>query len=334
MNYSLQAFLNDTRFVARGNHRLVSDTWRQYQAASGLNEATPSDAGFLVPTELATEISKAASDSGQLRNRCRIIEATGNSIQLPRLAETSRADGQRLAVAWVDEGDDIEGVVPKFGRTELRLNKLACYVSVTDELLEDNSAMTGTVSAIVGAALAWELDNQIFRGSGVGRPLGVLSSPALITVDPELAQAADTINGANLEKMLVALHPASLRSACWIVNSEALPQLLAAKTGDHRAMVPATAPGQPDMLIGRPILWTEQSSALGDLGDIVLADLGEYTLFEKKVKETLSLHVRFLQDEGLFRFVLRVNGQGSWPSALHPAHGTGLKSPFVALAAR
>jgi len=55
------------------------------------------------------------------------------------------------------------------------------------------------------------------------------------------------------------------------------------------------------------------------------------------IQEASSIHVAFLTDQTVFRFVMRVDGQPSWASALTPFQSTtttGTVSPFVALAAR
>jgi HK97 family phage major capsid protein len=88
-------------------------------------------------------------------------------------------------------------------------------------------------------------------------------------------------------------------------------------------------------LFGRPILPIEQASTIGDVGDIVLADLSQYLLIDKgEPKTDTSIHVKFTSDEMAFRFVYRVNGAPTWKTALTPHKGTNTLSPFVALAAR
>ena len=78
----------------------------------------------------------------------------------------------------------------------------------------------------------------------------------------------------------------------------------------------------------------EQMSALGDVGDILLGDFSQYLLIDKgSVEMASSMHVQFLTDELVFRFIYRVDGQSSWNAPLTPFKGATL-SPFVTLAAR
>jgi HK97 family phage major capsid protein len=89
--------------------------------------------------------------------------------------------------------------------------------------------------------------------------------------------------------------------------------------------------------MGRPVIPIEHCSALGDLGDILLADMSQYYLATKGgVQMASSIHVQFLTDETVFRFVYRVDGQPSWNVALTPHLSTAGQtlSPFVTLAAR
>ncbi len=68
-------------------------------------------------------------------------------------------------------------------------------------------------------------------------------------------------------------------------------------------------------LFGRPVIPIEQCQALGHLGDIIFMDPTAYVLCDKgAVKSDVSIHVRFLYDESVFRFVYRVDGQPVWAS--------------------
>ena len=91
------------------------------------------------------------------------------------------------------------------------------------------------------------------------------------------------------------------------------------RVGDNPVYLPAgTIATQPyGTLFGRPVIPLEQCSALGDVGDIILADLGEYLLIDKGgINATSSIHVRFLYDENVFRFIYRVDGQPVWNKPL------------------
>jgi len=84
--------------------------------------------------------------------------------------------------------------------------------------------------------------------------------------------------------------------------------------------------------MGRPIVELEQCSAIGTTGDILLLDLSQYLLIDKGgIKGDRSIHVRFIYDESVFRFVYRADGDCGWCSYLTPYKGSKYKSPFVCL---
>jgi HK97 family phage major capsid protein len=79
----------------------------------------------------------------------------------------------------------------------------------------------------------------------------------------------------------------------------------------------------------------EQCETLGDAGDIYFLDLSHYILTDKgAMQSAISMHVRFVYDETVLRFVYRVDGQPDVNSALTPFKGTNTVSPFVRIAAR
>jgi HK97 family phage major capsid protein len=89
--------------------------------------------------------------------------------------------------------------------------------------------------------------------------------------------------------------------------------------------------------MGLPLFFIEQCATLGTVGDIILADLSGYALAEKGgIQSDMSIHVRFIYDESVFRFVLRIDGQPTRASALTPYKGgaSNTQSHFVALETR
>jgi hypothetical protein len=91
----------------------------------------------------------------------------------------------------------------------------------------------------------------------------------------------------------------------------------------------------PDLLLGRPCIFTEWAKTLGDQGDLVL---GTWSQFLEGTYQTLqsaeSIHVRFLEHERTMKFWLRNAGAPWWRSALTPKNSTSTLSPFVVLDAR
>jgi len=222
---------------------------------------------------------------------------------------------------------------------ELSLKKLTGLCYATDELLQDAAALESIIMKGFAEEFGFLVDDAIIRGTGVGKPLGILNSDALVTVAKEGGQAAKSILAENIINMYSRCSSES--KANWYINRDVLPQLftmsLPVGTGGAPIFMPAGGiSGSPyNTLLGRSIIPMEQCSTLGTVGDIIFADFGEYIWSDKgDIDAAASIHVRFLYDEQVFRFIYRCEGQPGWKSALTPYKGTNTISPFVALAAR
>ena len=190
--------------------------------------------------------------------------------------------------------------------------------------------------------MGFKFDDAIINGTGAGQPLGILNAGCLVSVAKETGQAATTIVYENIKKMYARLWSRSRPNMRWFINQETLPELMSMAqpvgTGGAPVWLPAGgASGKPyDTLFGRPVTEIEQAQALGTVGDIMLADLSQYLCIEKGgLQSASSIHVQFVTDEQVFRFVARIDGQPLWNAALTPYKGTSSTlSPFVALATR
>lgn len=311
------------------------------RAASGLNESNPSDGGFLVQTDFVTELLKRTYDTGVLAKLVKKIPISNNanSLKINAVDETSRANGSRFGgvqTYWEGEADEIAGSKPKFRVLTLDLKKLTGLCYATDELLQDTTALENVIREAFAEEFGFKIDDAIIRGTGAGEPLGILNSQALVTVAKETNQT-EIIKVENLIKIWNRLWPRSRANAIWYINQEVEPYLYTLKIGDTPVYVPAGGLSEKPYgtLFGRPVVVLEQCSAAGDLGDIILLDPTQYLLIDKGgINAASSIHVRFLYDENVFRFIYRVDGQPIWNKPLTPYKGSATVSPFVTLAKR
>lgn len=316
----------------------------EIRAASGLNETVPSDGGYLIQKDFLTEVLGKVYDTGILAGRCRRVPVTGNGLKVNAVDETSRATGSRLGGItgyWAGEADQKTASKPKFRQMEMTLQKLVGLCYATDELLQDTASLQSIITEGFASEFGFMLDDAIVNGDGAGKPLGILQSPCLVSVAKEGSQAAATVLTANIVKMRARLWARSRPNAVWLYNQDIEPQLhqltLGAAGSNLAVYLPGgSLAGQPfDTLMGIPAFPIEQCATLGTQGDLILADLSQYLLIEKGgIAADMSMHVRFIYDESVFRFVLRVNGQPIWNAALTPFKGSNTQSPFITLDTR
>ncbi len=314
--------------------------------ATGLNESIASEGGFLLENDFIKSLFESMITQSQVANRIRMIPIGSNTNRLRTLGidENSRANGSRwggVQAYWVAEADTAAQTKPKFREIEMSLQKLLALCYVTDDLLQDTTALEAIIKQAYADEMSFKIDDAIINGTGVGMPLGILNSDALVTTSKETGQEAGTIKYENILRMWSSM-PARLRAnAVWYINQEIEPQLytmaLNIGTGGAPVFMPSggAATSQYSTLLNRPIIPIEQCSPLGKKGDIILADPTQYIGIDKKAPTAdVSIHVRFLFDEQVFRFIYKFNGMPYKDKPIKPYKGSNSLSPFVTLADR
>jgi HK97 family phage major capsid protein len=316
-------------------------------AALGGSAGVPSDAGFLIQKEFAVDIFARAFEEAQLASRCdRMPIGEGkDGAEVVTLDDgNSRTTGNRFGgvrVYRVGETETPTKSKPKIRKWKLDLEDMAAVMYASDRMLEDAPLMDSVYRTAISREFSFVIDDEIYRGTGVGQCLGLKTSGVTITVDKESGQAAKTIVYENINNMWARMWARSRFNSVWFINQDVEPQLnlmtIPVGTGGVPAYLPPSGASSTPFatIFGRPVIPIEHADTLGTKGDICLADMSEYGLIEKDgLKTDVSMHVQFLTFEQTFRFKMRINGKPKWSSALTPYKGTNTLSPFIMLQAR
>ena len=315
------------------------------RAPTGQGTLIDSEGGFLVPESIAARVLQKVNSEGNLLKGTQDVPITvGNSTKFNAVKENARTSGNRyggITVSRTGEAAAASGSKAEFERVSLEVKKLTALVYVTDEQLADGPQLLTVVNDLVPKAIVFKIEDELITGDGVTQMEGILNTNARVDVAKESGQALDTILFENIINMYSRMIASSRASAAWFINQDIEPQLFAMSLAVGTAGVPVYLPangiaGSPfASLMGRPVIPIEHAKTLGDLGDIFFLDMGQYLYATKGgVKTAQSIHVKFIEGETAFRFVLRNDGKSWWPSALTPANGTNTLSPFIALAER
>ena len=182
----------------------------------------------------------------------------------------------------------------------------------------------------------YQLDETIMNGTGTGQPLGINNAGCLVTQTAESGQGAGTVIYENICSMWSRLLPGARKNAVWLINQDVEPQLYlmdVGGTGFPVYLPPGGASVEPyGTLFGRPVIPCEQCETLGSAGDLVLADFSNYILATKGgIQSEMSIHVEFLTDQAVFRFIMRCDGSPILRTPITPANSTATLSHFVNL---
>jgi HK97 family phage major capsid protein len=330
----------------------VDDRLLQMSAASATtygNESSGADGGFPVPPVWRQQIMTVVMDDAELLPRCDVMPSESNNMTLPVDETTSHQTSGGILAYWDNEAAAMTQSKPSLKELSLKLNRVTALVPMTDELLQDASLMAAYVSRKAPQKIAFKVTDAIVNGNGVGMPLGILASPALVTVTKETSQAANTILAQNILKMMARMPARNFRNAVWIANQDILPQLGSLSTPIKNVAGsenvggipiqfdgPSTLTGPDYRLMGRPVVFTEAASALSSLGDIILGDLSQYLALVKStgIESDTSMHLWFDQNLTAFRFRMRMTGQPWLSAPIARKNGSNTLSHFVTLQAR
>jgi HK97 family phage major capsid protein len=343
-------FFKGVREIAGGDYRNHKEmrTYIEKALPSGLNETQLTDGGVFVPPEFSQQLLMRTYENDILSRTTLFPLGTGNTLKIPAINETSRADGSRFGgvqALWRSEAGTLVASKPSFAQVSLTVDSLSLYVQVTQELLDDATGISleTFLNLVAKDELAFKIGDAIINGDGVTKPVGITSSlnAAKIAVAKETGQPAATINAVNILKMWARLHVSCHQNAVWLIDQTILPQLSTMTIGSAGSnMVVYMPPGGLSSapfgtLMGRPVIPTEFGQQLGTEGDIILWDPTTYlTATRQGLQSASSMHVAFLTNEMVYRFILRVDGKPWWIAPLTPKNGGPTQSCVVTLATR
>lgn len=302
--------------------------------SEGVNE----DGGFAVPPDFRQNIMKQIQSEESLLSLCDQQTTSSNSLSLPLDTTTPWQTSGGVIPQWVGEGATIGQSKPKLGALETKLNKLAALVPITEELLQDVSALTSWLSTKVPEKFVSFINEAIINGDGIAKPLGMLNSACKVTAAAVSGQGANTVKAQNVMDMWARSYGPLRRRAVWLINQDVEPQLQGMVMPGGSPAFPAYLPpgglsnAPYSTLFGRPVMPLESCAALGTEGDIILCIPDQYLVALKGGMRTdVSMHLYFDTDHTAFKFVMRIGGQSYWPTAVARKNGSNTLSPIVTL---
>ena len=300
------------------------------------------DGGYLVPESGTVGIFDKAVEGTVFWPRTTTYSVTNaRSIVIPAFDDSDHSGGTLyggVTAYWEPEAAELTETAGAVREMRLTPKGLKTYSTMSNEFVVSGPGLASVIERKLGEAIGWKIDDAILRGDGAGKPLGILNSPALVTVDEETSQADDTILWANIKNMYARMLPASKSRAVWYCNNDLVPQLLSLTQPVGTAGVPVPVMNQSNgefTILGRPVIFTEKCSALGDVGDILFADMSYYAVaMLGAITLAQSEHAFFAHDKHAIRATAYIDGQPLVDSAFTPYKGSLSMSPFVALGAR
>lgn len=328
--------------IAHGTTGRMDARLQGLQAAAGSDEAGEFNNGFanfLIPEGFAPNLLSVAAEADPTAGRTTQLPMTSPSMSINARVDKNHATSVTGGMRFYRraEANSVTASRTQYEQVTLKANSLMGLSFASEELLADSPV---SLAALIQAGFRDELGAKLLeekiRGTGVGQFLGVLNAPCGISIAKVSGQAAATIVLDNVLAMRARCW--GYGRAVWIANHDTFPQLakltMPVGTGGVAMYQTSAVEDRPDMLLGRPIFYSEFASSVGANGDLILSDWSQYleaSLQGEQLSE--STHVRFDTNERAFKVTVRNDGQPWWSTALTPKNGATL-SPIVTLAAR
>jgi len=254
------------QFARVGRNGLTS------QILNALQVGTDSEGGYIVPTEFDTMLIEALQDINDFRSYVDVI-STGSDRNLP--VESSLG-----SATWTAEEAAYTESDAAFGQVVLSSHKLGTIVKVSEELLADAFFdVEGYLARNFGKRFGLAEEAAIVNGDGSGKPTGLVQgASAGVTAASNAAVTAD-----EMIDMFHSLGRPYRGNGTWVMNDSTAKLIRKLKDGNSQYLwQPGLQAGQPDMILGRPVVASTDMPAVATTAvSVLFGDLSYYTLAER-----------------------------------------------------
>lgn len=277
-----------TKLLVSGHRSLNHDELRALQADSD------TAGGFLVaPEQFVSTLIKNIDDMVFVRQRATKYRVpTAASLGAASLA-ADPADAD-----WTTElATGNEDSTMAFGKRELRPHPLAKRLKVSNKLLRMASNAESLVRDRLGYKFGVSQEKAFLTGSGVNQPLGVFtaSNDGITTArDVSTGNTTTTVTFDGLIEAKYALKGQYWMSADWMFHRDVLKTIAKLKDGEGEYIWrQSVRDGEPDMLLGRPVMMSEFAPNTMTTGQYVgiLGDFSQYW-----IADALDFQIQVLKE--------------------------------------
>ena len=239
---------------------------------NALQVGTNSEGGFITPESFETALITALQDISEIRQYADVIQTTStNNIPVETTLGTA---------TWTAEEGAYTESDAAFGRVQLEAHKLATITKVSEELLQDAFFNIETYLATnFGKRFGLAEEAAFVNGNGSGKPTGIVGgSSAGVT-----AAGATAITTDELIDLFHSLLRPYRANAVWMINDSTAKLIRKLKDGDNQYIwQPGLVAGQPDLLLGRPVVvCASMPAATTGNKSVIFGDLSNYTIADR-----------------------------------------------------
>ena len=238
---------NETEKIERKAFEIFLRKGREALSADEVKTLRISDdtaGGYLAEEDFVAEVDKNIVQYSPIRQAARVGQTASSAVIIPRRTGSPTA-------TWVGETETRPETESTYGQQEIPIDEMACYIDVSNKLLED-------AAVDVGAEVAFDIAEEFGRaegaafvsGNGVKKPLGFMSDTNL-SYTP--GTDASLIKADGLIDLFYAIKPFYRQRGVFLMNGSTLAAIRKLKDGQGQYLwQPGLAAGQPETILGRP----------------------------------------------------------------------------------
>ena len=255
----IEAPVEPTSMHGSAEYRSAFRNWLQTGNRAelrALEVGTATEGGNVVDDDMAAAIVEKADELSFVRGMSNVI--TSNSdIKIP-------VESTKVAAAIVAEEGAYGETDPAFALKTLSSFKLSTLVKVSEELAFDSEFdLSAYLARAFGRAMALGEDKYFLTGTGSGQPSGIFTDGAGAVT----SAANDALAAEDLIDTMYSV-PAEYRvgtRCAWVMNDSTAKAIRKLKDSDGQFLwQPSLSMGQPDTLMGYPVMTNSNVGAVGD----------------------------------------------------------------------
>lgn len=294
LNVDLRAVAAEKRAIRLGA------TGREFRDLS----TSATAGGNTIPTSFARQLYDYLEVfSGMRRTNATIVTtAGGETIDFPKVTSHGTA-------AIVGEGSALAEADPAFGKMSLGAWKYGELLQMTTELLEDSGVdIVGFAARDLGRAIGRVTDNAYVNGSGTNAPQGLMTVIGTAKTGGTGVVGVPTFN--DLIDVVYSVNEEYRLSGEWLMRDATAGVIRKITDSEGQYLwQPSTQVGQPDRLLGYPVVTDPHVAATGT--GIVSIAFGDFSTFYIRdvgaVRLERSDEYAFANDLVTWRAVLRTD---------------------------
>ena len=247
-----------------------------------LTEGTDSEGGHLVPVDWQAQILQAAGARAGLRALVTTIPTSRDAVEWPTIEDADDIHASAVRRTWVDEqpAEGAAATQPTFGAIRIPVHTAMLTTKASRNLVEDSAVpFTNILASLFADEVRLGDDEAFLTGDGVGKPLGLLNTTDVPTVNSGAA-AAVTADG--LVDLFYGL-PAQYRdNGTFVMSSATEDAVRKLKDTNNQYLWIGGFATTPETLLGRTVLNSEFMPAIAAAATpIAFGDFHRYIVVDR-----------------------------------------------------